>query len=248
MTRGSDTRAPRGKTWLVPAVVIAIAVLLIGTVLIINRDSGSAESAAGPETLSREPVAQDPTEPDFTLVETRDEADPLAVGPVDAPVGLVIFSDYQCPYCAKWSDETLPLMMEHAEAGDLRIEWRDLNLFGPASERASRAAYAAALQGEQAYLDYHHALFDNGTSRSEDALSDDKLIALAGELDLDTEAFTADFTSPETAGVVSAHAQLGIDLGVYSTPAFILGGQPIMGAQPSEAFLSVFDTALAEQG
>ncbi|WP_027004387.1 DsbA family protein [Corynebacterium halotolerans] len=255
MARGSDTRRSRKNTWVVPAIIIAVAVVLIGIVVVMSRDTGSAgagpQTAAGaqvgPEVPSQGGSAQEPAGPDLTAVETRDETDPLAVGPVDAPVGLVVFSDYQCPYCAKWSAETLPAMMEYAKAGDLRIEWRDLNLFGPASERASRAAYAAALQGEDAYLEYHHALFNNGENRSEEQLSDEALIALAGDLGLDTEAFTADFHAPETAEVVAGNAQLGPDLGVYSTPAFILGGQPIMGAQPTEVFLGAVEPALSDK-
>lgn len=248
MARGPHTRTSRRNRWVVPVFVIAIAVLLIGGVLFMNQGTGSPESAADESTVgvkdpAQGPAAQESEETDLTMVETRDEGDLLAVGPVDAPVGLVVFSDYQCPYCAKWSKETLPLMMEHVEAGDLRIEWRDLTLFGPASERASRAAHAAARQ--DGFLDYHHALFDNGEHRSEEELSDQALIALAGDLGLDTETFTADFHSDETAEVVANNAQLGIDLGAYSTPAFILGGQPIMGAQPTELFQDAFDAALA---
>lgn len=255
MAEGFDSGTSRTSRWLVPTIVIVIAIALIGAVVVTNRDSGSApgggETVAGAQMGPGAPSqgsAPDPAEPDFTVVETRDEADPLAVGPVDAPVGLVVFSDYQCPFCARWSEETLPVMMEYVEAGDLRIEWRDLNLFGPASERASRAAYAAALQGEDAYLAYHHALFDNGESRSEKELGDDALIALAEDISLDTQKFTTDFTSPETAEVVAGNAQLAIDLGAYSTPAFIVGGQPIMGAQPTEVFRDAVDLALADKG
>lgn len=247
-------KSPTGR-WLVPVIIIAVAIALIGAVVVTNRDSGSgpdagdsaAEAQMGPEVPSQESAGSESTEPDLTVLETRDETDPLAVGPADAPVGLVIFSDYQCPYCAKWSKETLPAMMEYAEAGDLRIEWRDLNLFGPASERASRAAYAAALQGQDTYLDYHHALFADGENRSEEQLSDEALVALAGDTGLNTEKFTADFTSPETAEVVAANAQLGIDLGAYSAPAFLLGGQPIVGAQPAEVFVNTLESALADK-
>lgn len=246
MVARSDTGTSRTNRWLVPAIVIAVAIVLIGAVVVTNQDTNSGGAAAGAQ-VGPEAPSQESTAPDLTVVETRDEADPLAVGPVDAPVGLVVFSDYQCPFCAQWSAETLPVMMEHVEAGDLRIEWRDLNLFGPASERASRAAYAAALQGEDAYLEYHHALFANGENRSAEELSDEALTALAGDIGLDTEKFTTDFTSPETEEVVAGNAQLGIDLGAYSTPAFIVGGQPIMGAQPTEVFQSAVELALADE-
>lgn len=182
-------------------------------------------------------------QPDLSgAAETRDEEDLLAAGPVDAPVVLVVFSDYQCPFCARWSEQTLPSMMEHVEAGDLRIEWRDVNVFGPASERAARASYAAALQG--AFWEYHDALFEGGERRSADELSEEALVALADELGLDTDRFAADLGSEETAEVISANEQLGFDLGATFTPVFILGGQPIVGAQPTEVFEEAFPVAL----
>lgn len=162
---------------------------------------------------------------------------------MDAPVTLVVFSDYQCPFCAKWSHDTLPLMMEYVEAGDLRIEWRDVNVFGPASERAARASYAAALQG--AFWEYHDALYAGGEKRSEADLSEDALITLAGELGLDTERFVTEMNADSTASQIGENEQLGLDLGAYSTPVFLMGGQPLVGAQPSEVFVDAFDQALA---
>ncbi|WP_405216042.1 DsbA family protein [Agrococcus sp. Ld7] len=248
---------PRSRTtWLVPIVVVAVAAALIAVVVGLGREpqdtvaparsesatSSSAATSAQPSpTVTAQPVQ--PERPDLTAVELRDEADPLAVGPVDAPVGLIVFSDYQCQFCARWSSETMPRMLEHAQAGDLRIEWRDVNVFGPASERAARAAYAAALQGS--FLEYHDALFAEGATRSEAELTEESLIALAGALRLDVERFTSDLGSEQTAAQIAAHQQLGLSLGVTSTPVFLLGGQPIAGAQPTIVFEDAFQAALA---
>lgn len=225
-------------SWLVPICVAAAAVLLVTLVLVLAQND-SAGSAAVPTS------EKDRTEdgPGLSSTERRDEADPLADGPVDAPVVLIVFSDYQCPFCAKWSSETLPLMMEHVTTGDLRIEWRDVNVFGEASERAARASYAAALQDQ--FWQYHHALFADGDIRSEDELTDEALASLADDLGLDIDRFTTDFDGQTVAHEIERNARLGIDLGVYSTPAFILDGQPIMGAQPSDVFTEALDTALA---
>jgi protein-disulfide isomerase len=163
---------------------------------------------------------------------------------VDAPVVLVVFSDYQCPFCAQWSEETLPLLMERVEAGELRIEFRDVNVFGPDSERAARAAYAAAEQ--DSFQEYHDALFAGGEHRSAEELTDESLVELAGELGLDTAQVATDMNSEETTAQVAENEKLGLDLGAYTTPAFVLGGQPIVGAQPSQVFLDAFDEALAE--
>ncbi|QYR17551.1 DsbA family protein [Corynebacterium glutamicum] len=242
----------QSKKWLVPTLVVIIAVLLIAVVLLMYRGnpsdtaegvSAAATSDSAAASTAASGSASGTADSDLTSVEARDPSDPVAVGDVNAPVGLVVFSDYQCPFCAKWSNETLPQMMKHVEDGNLRIEWREVNIFGEPSERGARAAYAAGLQ--DAYLEYHNALFDNGEKPSEDLLSEEGLIKLAGELGLDEAKFTSDFRSPETAAAIAQHAQLGIDLGAYSTPAFLLGGQPIMGAQPASVFEAAFEQALA---
>lgn len=232
------------SAWLVPAIVAAVAAILITAVIALGRDGEPSEddSEAARPAPDNPTDVQEPDQPDLTEVERRDDEDPLVAGPVDAPVALVVFSDYQCPFCAKWNDETLPLLMEHVESGDLRVEWRDVNVFGSASERAAKASYAAALQGK--FWEYHDELFAGGEHRSQTQLSEEALITLAEDLDLDPDRFATDFASAETAEEIDNNAQLGMDLGAHSTPAFLLGGQPIMGAQPSQVFLDAFQDAL----
>lgn len=243
----SSTRPSRRPSWLLPVAVVVAAAVLITLILGMTGESDTTADHApsAPEQEAPTEVVS-PSQPDLTDVERRDEDDLLATGAVDAPVALVVFSDYQCPFCAKWSTETLPLMMEHVEAGDLRIEWRDVNVFGEASERAARASYAA---GEQdMFWEYHDELFAGGATRSEGELSDEALVALAADLGLDTDQFETDLSSEETAEQIAANQQLGLDLGAYSTPAFILGGQTIVGAQPAQVFQDTFAAALAETG
>src|SRR5690625_826528 len=208
-----------------------------------DEGQDAQSTSSGSSATQDAPVeVEEQSQPDLSEAERRDPDDLLAMGPVDAPVVLVVFSDYQCPFCAQWSDETLPLMVERAEAGDLRIEWRDVNVFGQASERAARASYAAALQGT--FWEYHNALFADGEPRQEGELTEAALIALAEDLGLDSEQFATDLSSAETVDQIARNARLGLDVGAYSTPAFVLGGQPIVGAQPPQTFLDAFDEAL----
>lgn len=242
------------RSVLVPVVVSLVAVALIVLVLALRGGTeeepagtpgdAASPSATGPGVGQAPTAVESPEGPDLTAVERRDPGDPLAVGPVDAPVALVVFSDYQCPFCASWNEDTLPALLPHVQAGDLRIEWRDVNVFGEDSTRASRAAYAAAQQDE--FRRYHDALFAGGEPRPDGGLSREALVDLAGELGLDVPQFTADLDSAETATAVEENAQLGYSLGVYSTPAFLLGGEPILGAQPTEVFVTALDQALAE--
>ncbi|UNX54986.1 thioredoxin domain-containing protein [Georgenia sp. TF02-10] len=230
------------SSWIVPVAVLTVAAVLMAVIVWVNWSGTSPEDGSSPSGEGAPTEVQNPEQPDLTEVEARDEGDLLAAGPVDAPVVLVVFSDYQCSFCARWSEQTLPSMMEHVDAGNLRIEWRDVSVFGPASERAARASYAAALQG--AFWEYHDDLFADGETRSEGDLSEEALVALAAELGLDTEQFAADLAAEETAQVIAANQQFGFDLGATSTPVFILGGQPIVGAQPTGVFEDAFQTAL----
>lgn len=243
----------RSTSLLFPIIVVIAALVLIAAVLVLNWDKigGGDEPEApraggdGPGGQSAPADVQGPESIDLTSIENRDPDYPLAVGPVDAPVVLVVFSDFQCSFCARWSADTLPAMMNHVDASQLRIEWVDIALFGADSERAARAAYAAGLQGR--YLDYHDALFADGQIRDGAELTDEALIETAGNIGLDIEQFEADFASPSTAEVIASHHEKAIDLGAMSTPAFILGGQPIVGAQPTEVFESAFQAALQGQ-
>lgn len=247
----------RRKKAVLPLVVIIIAAALIAFVLWQTIDSDASESPqntadqGAPEegTPAEGPVevpegGAEPEAEDMSDIERRDPDDLLAVGPVDAPVAIVMFSDAQCPFCATWYDQTLPTMMEYVEDGDLRIEWRDVNVFGEASERAARATYAAAMQDR--FMEYHGLLFKDGETLPESGLTEEGLVDLAEQVGLDTAQFEEDMNSPAVAEQITANAQEGLDIGAYSTPAFIVAGEPIVGAQPTEVFVSAVDDALAQ--
>lgn len=259
MPRTSPSR--RAPAWAVPTAVGVLTIALIASILWSNtlRSNTDADAAT-----SREPTAtsQDAPSPDgtaqdgppttvdepgqagFAEAERRDPDDLLAIGPVDAPVVLVVFSDYQCSYCAKWSEETLPVMMDYVDDGDLRIEWRDVNVYGSDSERAARASYAAALQGK--FWEYHHGLYPDGKIRSTGDLSEDALVEIAEQVSLDVSRFRADMADEATIAAVLRNQQLGIDLGAFSTPSFVMGGQPMVGALPTEVFVEAFEQVHTE--
>ena len=247
MTGGPGGATPRRRLRrrAVPVAILALAVLLVATVLWLRpAEDRPAGDTAEPVDLADLPHPSEVARPDLSSAETRDPADPLAEGPVDAPVVLVVFTDYQCPYCARWTEDTLPALQEHVDRGELRIEWRDVNVYGEDSARAARASLAAALQGRHA--EYHRALFAGGEVRPAGELEEDSLIALAEEQGLDVERFTADLRSEEVARIVDEHAAEGVDLGAVTTPSFVLAGTPTVGAQPTEVFLEQVETALEE--
>ncbi|SMY11643.1 DsbA family protein [Brevibacterium jeotgali] len=247
-------RSPRPRSrWWIPVTVVVAAAALVLAILVIDRgdvdeaDESVAQDSdtAGAQEHSAATDVEHPEHAAFTEAETRDEDDVQAIGPVDAPVVLVVFSDYQCPYCASWSADTLPSMMDYADTGDLRIEWRDVNVFGDASEQAAKAAHAAGRQGS--FWEFHDELFTGGEHRSPDDLTAEALTDTAEGMGLDTAQFDEDLESDETQEAIDEYAQMGVELGAFSTPAFLVGGEPIVGAQPTDVFTEAVDTALAAQ-
>ena len=174
------------------------------------------------------------------------------LGSQDAKVVLVEFSDYQCPFCARHSQLTLPpIMKEFVDAGKVKYVLRDFPIpaLHPQSPKSHEAAHCAGEQGK--YWQMHDRLF--GDIRSQDA---DKLAAHAKALRLDGRKFQQCLESGRNAAAVKKAIEDGQRAGVRGTPTFFVGvsedGRTVQatrmlrGAQPYERFKAVIDLALAD--
>jgi protein-disulfide isomerase len=238
----------RPAVWIVPVIVLTVLTVVLVILAGSSRGDDAQTNAAATTAAadSADSAAQGPVDPDsnpLLAAARRDPNDPLTTGSVDAPVVLTTYTDYQCSHCVAWAHETLPELQPYVDSGVLRIEWRDTNFFGEASVITARAAYAAALQGK--FWEYHDAVVADGpigTSADVPAL-----IALAGDLGLDVDQFTADMDSDDVAAAVDTNSSDAIAIGVTSIPSFVINGTPIVGAQPTEVFVQTIESA-AEQG
>lgn len=164
--------------------------------------------------------------------------DDPAIGPKDAPITLIEFSDYECPYCRRWHNEVyLRLMQEYGDK--IRFVYRDFPLTSihPNALPAAIAANCAYEQG--AFWQFHDLLFTGG------GLGESYYLQYANELGLDLEAFQACLDAEQSLQEVQADFNYAAALGVRSTPTFFLNGLPIVGAQPYEVFKQVIDKELA---
>lgn len=168
--------------------------------------------------------------------------DPFAVGEVDAPVTMVMFSDYRCPFCALFSQTLEPQLVDkYVNPGVLRIEWRDFPIFGDESIRAAVAGRAAGIQGK--FWEFNSTLYAAAPDKGHPSYSDAQLIAFAEQAGVaDMARFTADLDDPELATLVQEDFEQGADLGVPATPSFIINGYPLRGAQPLTEFEQLIDT------
>lgn len=165
-------------------------------------------------------------------------------GNPDAPVLIQEFSDYQCPFCQRFYSQTMGALIDNQiAAGEATIVFYDFPLTNihPQAVAAARAARCAGEQGANAYWAMHDALFDN---LGQWGLSDPsaQFSQYAAGIDLDTDAFDTCLASDRHTDAVNADVALGRQNGVTGTPAFLINGQLVAGAQP----LSVFDQAIAQ--
>ncbi|MGJ7909141.1 DsbA family protein [Actinopolyspora sp. H202] len=227
----------------VAGLVAVIAVLLVS--MLLPRDEGPNRTAAQPEPTESGQAKSEQAGPLDSLAH-REPGDPQALGRVDAPVVMVTYEDFRCPFCAKYARTVAPeLKKRYVATGVLRIEWRDFPAFGPKSVRAAEAGQAAARQGK--FWRFHDVVYANTPSRSKPDLPVSKLIDYAEQAGItDIERFRSDMANADVERAVRADSQEGNRIGVTATPTFVVNGDPIMGAQPLEAFVSAIETAREE--
>ena len=160
-----------------------------------------------------------------------------SAGPAAAPVTIVEFSDFQCPYCAR-GRKTLDEVRK-AYGDQVRVVFRHFPLeMHPEAPKAAEASACAHDQGK--FWPFHDALFDDPR-----ALAVDDLKATARKLGLDGKAFDACLDGGTKAKVVQEDMEAGRQLGVTGTPAFFVNGVMLEGALPLDEFRDVIDEELA---
>ena len=170
------------------------------------------------------------------------------LGDSAATVWLVEISDFQCPYCKRWHDETWPAVRrEYIESGRVRFAY--LNLPLPSHRHAAEAAETALCAGLQGrYWPMHDAIFTSQARWSALESATATFDSLAAAVVPDARALRACVREHRTQALVQADYDRAVSSGVRSTPTFIAGGRLIEGAAPIEVFRAALDSALADPG
>jgi protein-disulfide isomerase len=198
-------------------------------------EGGSASEALPPSSASAEEMM------DYLVSQIRHFK-----GDSDAPVTIIEFSDYKCPYCGKFAADSEPLINQnYIEEGLVRFGYWHVAFLGPESQWAAEAAECAAEQ--DAFWDYHELLFIKGNSQVAGGFSRDNLKSFARELDLNGDEFDECVDSGRHTETIQTDTALAQQIGAGSTPAFLINGQPVVGAQPYEVFQQVIEQQLASQ-
>ncbi len=233
------------KSWLVAA-GIGLGGFVLGALLgyfafgyAYNRgvadDQAALLRAAGQQGVQ----APQPTQPPQRVNGVSVDDDPF-LGPEDAPVTIVEFSDFQCPYCKRFRDQTFDALRE--QYGDqIRIVYRDfpLSSIHPDAQKAAEAGECADEQG--LFWEMHDIIYANQVV----GLSVDALTSYAEQIDgLDVDQFAECVSSGKYAEEVAADLRDGTSYGVSGTPTFFINGYRLVGAQPLAAFTALIDQEL----
>jgi protein-disulfide isomerase len=161
-------------------------------------------------------------------------------GPADAPVTIVEFSDFQCPFCKR----AQPIIQQLRERYPTQVSWRfkdlPLNSIHPAAQAAAEAARCAGDQGK--FWEYRDALFDA------EQITENMHQGVAESLGLDSAPFLECLESSKYAEAVQADSLEAQKLGISGTPTFVVNGIVLAGAQPFEEFTRVIDDELRRKG
>jgi len=177
-----------------------------------------------------------------TVINMADLIDDDTVkGDPNAPVTIVEWSDFECPFCARFYRDTMgQIEKEYIDTGKVKIVFRDFPL--SFHQQAQKAAEAAECSGEQGqFWEMHDKLFEEGVTGGVSSFKQ-----YASELGLDTAKFDSCLDSGKMASEVAKDMQDGVAVGITGTPGFIINGQLVSGAQPFANFKQVIDAALAK--
>jgi protein-disulfide isomerase len=170
--------------------------------------------------------------PDAAAVQTIEVGNAPTWGSASAPVTLVVYSDFQCPFCGRYA-QTLKAI-ESQYAGRVRIAFKEHPL--PFHDKARLAAAASLAANDQGHFwEYHDLLFAH-----QDALDRASLEGYAQQLGLDLNRFRSDMDSSRTEAQITQDGAEASRVGALGTPATFVNGHPVVGAQP----LSVFEGAI----
>jgi len=225
-------------------VLVAISAFLGGATFTQYQQKGVGPKAG----VTPSPTAQQPEEPSAVLgAEDRGkiESGGAAVkGEEGAPITIVEFSEYECPFCKRYVDETYFQIWD--EYGDkISYIFHDYPLpFHPHAQKMAEVARCAGDQNK--YWEMHDLLFENREvwANKQDASAD--ITGYAQKLGLDLEEFNSCLDSGQYTQAVKDDMALGQAVGVQGTPTFFINGNRLVGAQPFSAFKAIIDAELSE--
>lgn len=206
----AEAERARTRRLIVAAVIVAIAVIGGGALVWFTRDSSNLPGLHAADAAMLEGI---PT-------------NGRVIGDPNAPVHLIEYGDYQCPACADFHDQVFPqLLSNYVSTGKVQFEFRDMAFLGPDSITAAEAAACAIDQ--DAYWPYHDTIYANHFGENLGNLSKSRLSKMAELAGLDSGKINSCLKDGTTSTDVQNMRQEANNLGINSTPSFVLNGEVV---------------------
>ena len=224
----NDTISIKKDTLWKYSTFVLLAIVVIGGFFLLKGDS-TGSAVVNPNTGGN------------TAPVKVDGDDDAVLGNENAPVTIIEFSDYQCPFCERFWSQTYPLIKsEYIDTGKVKLIYRDFPLTSihPMAMPAAIAVECVREQGgDEAYYEMHDKIFENQAS-----LSESNLKKWAQELSYNIDSC---LDSEKYLSEVESDLKEGAAAGVRGTPSFFINGQPLSGAQPFQNFQAAIEAELA---
>lgn len=226
------------EEYILPGSILVAAVLIAGAVIYTAGMPGAIDNNLGGEN---QPVIGNAEALKLTSSD-------VVLGDPDAPVTVVEYSDYQCPFCGRFFAQTEPqIRANYIQSGKVKLVYRHLVVISQESADAANATECAKDQGK--FWDFHDAMFaaemKDGEERNGN-LNRSLFMSVAGQLQMNTAEFGSCLDSGKYASKVNTDSATAKVLGVNATPTFFVNGLMIQGAVPFSDFKSAIDSALAK--
>lgn len=241
------------KDRFLPISILAAAVVIGAALVFVALYKGGAAGGAGTAgngagIVPQGGAAGPTTNANVMTLGSRD----AILGSANAPVTIVEYGDYQCPFCGvEFFAKTEPLIIQnYVNTGKAKFVFRDFPFLGPESTAAANAAQCAEDQSK--LWAYHDALYTakiaddgNGGSENDGFFSSTELLKLGQQIGLNMTTFTSCVNGNADANIVAQAKADATNQGINSTPTFYINGTQILGAQQYAQFQAVIDAALA---
>jgi protein-disulfide isomerase len=217
LTRGASLSQ---RTYILILVTVIVAVGIVATLVLFNQSSSSQTvRALGDVSLDK------------------------SKGDENAPVVVVEYADFQCPYCGQFATEPeQQLEAEYVETGQVRFVYRNFAFIGEESIWAAVAAECANAQGR--FWDYHDKLFAEQNGENEGAFNRDRLKQFGAELGLDATEFDSCVDTQEYREKIQAESDEARQVGINSTPTLFVNGRKIEGGNDYRVLKAAIESAL----
>lgn len=244
------TRSGNDKSKFFLPASIVIAALMIGGTMLYTRSGSQKVVANNNGTAAVQQDAGGDTQKAGSVVNVSADDDAF-IGKENAPVTLIEFSDFQCPFCRKLWKETLPqIRKEYIDTGKARLVYRDFPLTQIHSGATPAAEGAECAREQSKFWEMHDAIFEEQEKQGSGTVqfTADDVKKWAAKIGLNASKFNQCLDSGKYKAEVNKDLSDGTAAGVQGTPAVFVNGRLIVGAQPFAAFKAVIDEELKKLG